>query len=43
MISYDTRKVRLIEQMKLNILLGSKIKNARIAGEIAREWIKKLD
>jgi len=40
MVSMPEKKVKLLNQIELNILEKSRIKNARRAKEIAREWLK---
>lgn len=39
MISKPEKKVKLVNQIELNILEKSSIKNARRAKEIARQWV----
>ena len=34
------KRIKLIDQMELNILEKSSIKNARRAKELARQWMK---
>jgi hypothetical protein len=34
------KKVKLLDQIELNILEKSRIKNSRRAKEIARQWLK---
>lgn len=40
MVSKPEKKVKLMNQIELNILEKSSIKNARRAKEIARQWVK---
>jgi len=42
MINQPEKKVKLLNQIELNILEKSPIKNARRAKEIARHWVKLL-
>ena len=40
MANQPEKKVKLLNQIELNILEKSSIKNARRAKEIARQWLK---
>lgn len=40
MINQPEKRVKLLNQIELNILEKSGIKNARRAKELARQWIK---
>ena len=40
MANMPEKKVKLLNQIELNILEKSSIKNARRAKEIARQWLK---
>jgi hypothetical protein len=40
MVNHPEKKVKLLNQIELNILEKSGIKNARRAKEIARQWLQ---
>lgn len=40
MANMPEKKIKLLEQIQFNILDKAKIKNAKLAKEIARKWIK---
>lgn len=40
MVNQPEKKVKLLNQIELNILEKSGVKNARRAKEIARHWLK---
>jgi hypothetical protein len=40
MVNQPEKKVKLLNQIELNILEKSGVKNARRAKEIARQWLK---
>jgi hypothetical protein len=42
MANQPEKKVKLLNQIEFNILEKSRIKNARRAKEIAREWVRLL-
>lgn len=40
MATEPEKKIKLLEQIQLNMLEKSKIKNSKIAKEIARKWLR---